>query len=198
MGVTTLPCCSLLFSCGGGKKAWSALLFVWSHDKALLREMISPGGNWFVVWLSSLPFFPSSPIYHTVFRHTQNNIHYKFAAPWRWRGTVSLAICGAFPGQASHFLYIQCNSGSAFLLVCSQVSLPCSLQHHLSAKRMLLAARRKGREDVLWRPEGHITEPKSSKYRLFGKCLHCLDFTLLWHCPPTFWVGTGGTCCFQH
>lgn len=116
MGVTTLPCCSLLFSCGGGKKARSALLFVWSHDKALLREMISPGGNGFVVWLSSLPFFPSSPIYHTVFRHTQNNIHYKFAAPWRWRGTVSLAICGAFPGQASHFLYIQCNSGSAFLL----------------------------------------------------------------------------------
>lgn len=87
-------------------------------------------------------------------------------------GLVNLAIRSACPRQASHFLYVQCNSGSSFLLVCSPVSLLCSLQHHLSAKRMLLIDRSKGKEDVLWCPEGHLTKAKASKCRLFGKCLH--------------------------
>lgn len=67
-----------------------------------------------------------------------------------------LAICCALPRQASHFLCVQCDSGSAFLLVCSQVSLLCSLHPCLTAKRMLLVDTSKRREDLLWCLEGHI------------------------------------------
>lgn len=67
----------------------------------------------------------------------------------------------------------------------------------LICKKMLLVDTSKGREDVLWCTEGHIIKPKSSKYRLFGKCLYfwtsyCLN---LRNC---FVLGTRSTCCFQH
>lgn len=172
MAVTALPCRVV----GAKGEEPSAVLLMWSHDNEALREM-SAGSKPLrsQAFFSSFPLSVAHPPRCCQARTEQRVLHITS----RGGGTELCVSARCASRRASHFL---CSPATASAHLRS-VSLPCSLQHRLSAQRLLLLlGGSEGRESVFWCPEGHTDKAMSFKYRSFGKRLHF---------RPSCWLSLG-------
>lgn len=117
----------------------AAFLAVCSHGNEALGGTMSATGKRFLFPLS--PWVPRRAAW----------------VPVEERWAAKLAARPAFPGRPAIFSTVSLSAG-----VLARV-LALRLAASLICQKLGTAGQERGREDVLWCPEGHVTEPMSSK-----------------------------------